>query len=129
MRRGFTSLFGVCSAICWGTGQLVDVTVLSKHCAECLSWQSRAEKHAITAEEYTAWKEGHADTCKINTKQSSPGMVTEGVLKMFQWSEEQRGLVYRGEEGEEETEKDSERTGRAFGGAGRCDICHRRILG
>ena len=40
MRRGFTSLFGVCSAIYWGTGQLVDVTVLSKHCAGCLSWQS-----------------------------------------------------------------------------------------
>ena len=64
MRRGFISLFGVCSAIYWGTGQLVDVTVLSKHCAECLSWQSRAEKHVITAEEYTAWNEGHADTCK-----------------------------------------------------------------
>ena len=26
---------------------------------------------------------------------SSPGLETEGVLKMFQRSEEQRGLVYR----------------------------------
>ena len=93
MQRSFTSLFRVFAAICWSTGQLVDVTVLSKHCAQCSSWQHRAEKHAITAEEYTAWKQTHADSCNIKTKQSSPGMEAEGVLKMFQQSEEHRGPI------------------------------------
>ena len=62
---------------------------------------------------------------------------TVGEFMVAGLQEEERKRVYhaekesfsRGEEGEEETEKDSERTGRAFGGAGRCDICHRRILG
>ena len=95
MRRGFTSLFVVFTAISWATRQIVDVTVLSQFCAQCAHWRRRVEKGKITAEEYQAFKTRHTESCNVNTQQASPGMESEGILRLSQRSEEERGLVYR----------------------------------
>lgn len=94
MRRGFTSLHGVFSVIAWDTGQVVDVTVLSKFCHQCASLNSRFEKQKITREKFDELRAAHAAHCQINTDRSSPGMEGQGICAMFQRSVEVRGLKY-----------------------------------
>ena len=53
------------------------------------------EKGKITAEEYQAFKTRHTESCNLNTQQASPGIESEGILRLSQRSEEERGLVYR----------------------------------
>ena len=94
MRRGHSSLYGVQTVISHDTGQILDVEVLSKHCAQCTSQQARKQNGSISAAEFDAWKAGHSPSCSINTSSSAPAMESEAVLNLWKRSEEKTGLKY-----------------------------------
>ena len=94
MKRGYSSLYGVFTAIDWDTGRVLDVHVSSKFCQSCSLWNARRERHQISAEEYARWKEDHAESCPVNTTRSSPGMESEAAVILWQRSVRERALEY-----------------------------------
>ena len=94
MRRGHSSLNGVQTVISHDTCQILDVEVLSKHCAQCTSQQARKQNGSISAAEFDAWKAGQSPSCSINTSSSAPAMESEAVLNLWKRSEEKTGMKY-----------------------------------
>lgn len=92
MRRGFTSLFGVFTAIAWDTGKVVDYHVSSKFCQECSVWKSRRHAGIISLAQYEAFVDRHQ--CMVNTQQSSPGMEAEAAMVLWGRSEDKVQLRY-----------------------------------
>ena len=80
-RRGFSSLNGVVAAISIDNGKVIDVEPLSRYCREC-AVNSRKIKDEKTHIEQNG--------CKINHVGSAPSMETEGVIRIFQRSIENR---------------------------------------
>ncbi len=89
-KRGFTALYGVVVVASWKTGQVLDVEVLSKHCASCTQ---RTEEDK-DSDEYQAWWAKHKDSCSINYEGSSPAMECAGALRIWKRSVEERSLRY-----------------------------------
>lgn len=92
MRRGFSSKFGVFTAISWDVGKVVDYHVSSKYCHQCAIMRSRHRKGELTTEELEQARNDH--NCSKNTDQSSPGMEGEAAVVLWQRSKERRGLRY-----------------------------------
>ena len=89
-KRGFTSKYGIVTAILVDTGEVVDFEVLSLHCYEC-----RKHQHDDNgSEKYKQWQEKHSEVCEINYKGSSSGMEGDGALKIFKRSISERNLKY-----------------------------------
>eukprot|EP00117_Sycon_ciliatum_P019597 scpid91926/ scgid17719/ len=81
MRRGYSSLYGVQSAIAFDTGKLIDVEMLSRSCPACSHWSSKLEKQKISQDEFDTWFASHGDSCLINTTASAqPAAYTSAAL-------------------------------------------------
>ena len=89
-KRGHTAGYGVVPVISQETGQVVDCSILSKSCPECVKHQNLDK----ASEEYQVWWENHEDSCNANFVGSSPAMEQEGALRMWNRSEEKRKLRY-----------------------------------
>lgn len=94
MKRGFTSLHGVFTAISWDTGRILDLQVSSKHCHRCNLWRERREHNVISAETYQAWMDSHSEHCSINTERSAPGMESEAAVLLWNRSIAKTKLEY-----------------------------------
>lgn len=89
-KRGFSSLYGICSLIGKYSKKVVDVVVKSAFCQGC-----SLRKGAVGSPEYEEWLETHQETCSINHQGSSGKMEVDAVLEMFGRSEELHGVKYR----------------------------------
>lgn len=92
MRRGFSSMFGVFTAIIWDTGKVVDFHVSSKYCHQCAVRSSRYRKGELTEAEFEQSANDHH--CSKNTDRSAPAMEGEAACLLWQRSEQRRGLRY-----------------------------------
>ena len=86
-RRGFQSLYGVVVVASWKTGKVLDVEVLSKHCAT---------QHGMdtSSDEFLDWWEGHQASCEVNYWGSSSTMVSTGAFAIWKWSVSKNKLRY-----------------------------------
>ena len=71
------------------TGKCLDVEVLSKVCHDCrrIERENDLIKRAFKQQK-------HVGKCKINHTGSCAAMKTEGVMRIFQRSENERNLQY-----------------------------------
>ena len=74
-KRGHTAGYGVVPVISQETRQVVDCSILSKSCPECVKHQNLDK----ASEEYQMWWENHEDSCNANFAGSSPAMGLEDV--------------------------------------------------
>lgn len=88
-KRGFSSSYGVVTALSTITGKALDCEVMSKDCKECKLWRGKEGSHA-----FQEWWEGHQHKCHTNFEGSSGSMDASGLLYIFQRSVEQYGLRY-----------------------------------
>ena len=88
-KRGYSSLYGVVTAISIVTGKVVDYEVMSKECRECMLWKDKEG-----TDEFMEWWEGHQANCNANFEGSSGAMDAAGVLSIYQRSVENYGLQY-----------------------------------
>lgn len=86
---GFSSLYGFVSLIGWLTGKVLDVEIKSKYCKSCEYWKTKKG-----TEEYKEWAENHADECQANHTGSAGKMEVDGVIVMFERSEEFYAINY-----------------------------------
>ena len=89
-KRGFSSRYGVVTAILIDTGEVIDYEIMSKHCFEC-------QKHANInkdSKEYREWKMVHDKKCNINYYGSSGGMEGAGAVAIYKRSIKMRKLKY-----------------------------------
>lgn len=91
MRRGYTSLHGVCTIIGAVTGKVLDVEALSSFCHGCSTW-----KGPKTGKEYETWLDKHREmgNCSKNHFGAAGSMEVEGIKKMFSRSEDLHGVRY-----------------------------------
>ncbi|KAK3923748.1 Aspartyl/glutamyl-tRNA(Asn/Gln) amidotransferase subunit B [Frankliniella fusca] len=92
-KKGFTSLYGIGFVIDIKTGLVIDYEILSKYCYACvLSERSLGEN----SEEFNSWYEEHDSSglCNRNYTGSSPGMESEGAVRIWSRSE-QYGFRYK----------------------------------
>ena len=88
-RRGFSSLLGIVSLIGKYTNKLLDVVVKSRVCRGCSSWTGKTD-----TVEYAAWYDDHQEHCHANHEGSSGKMEVDGIIEMFQRSEELYNVKY-----------------------------------
>ena len=87
-RRGYASHHGVVTSILVEIGKCVDIEVLSNICQACSLWEIKDKN----CEEFQRWKLHHS--CKANHSGSSSSMEPVGATRIFQRSEQTRGLQY-----------------------------------
>lgn len=88
-RRGFSSLYGVVTALSLMTGKVIDTEVMSKECKECMGWKGKEDSL-----EFDHWWEGHQHSCNANYFGSSGSMDSAGCVAIFQRSVEKYGMRY-----------------------------------
>lgn len=89
-KRGFSSLFGVCSLIGVLSTKIVDVNIKSSYCKACEVW----ERKKNTAE-YQEWEVDHKTTCQTNHEGTAGKMEADSVKQMFRRSLDQYGVRYK----------------------------------
>lgn len=91
MKRGHTSLHGVCTIIGANTGKILDVESLSSFCHGCNSW-----KGPKSGPDFEKWLNDHKANgqCRRNHFGSAGSMEVEGMKQMFHRSEEKLGVRY-----------------------------------
>ena len=77
--RGYSSSYGVVTALCTIMGKVVDVEVMSKNCKECTGWRGKEG-----TQEFQDWWEAHQHLCEANYLGSSGSMDASGLLAIFQ---------------------------------------------
>ena len=90
-RRGFTAAYGVVAVLAWETGQVLDVTVLSKSCKVCKEAEHRL---GSGSEEFLDGFVKHQDSCNANYTGSSPAMEAEGASILWARSVAKNKLRY-----------------------------------
>ena len=88
-RRGYSSAYGVVTAISTVTGKVLDVEVMSKECKECMVWRSKEG-----TVEFQEWWEGHQHLCQANYFGSSGSMDASGMLAIFERSVQNYSVRY-----------------------------------
>lgn len=88
-RRGYSSAYGVVTALSTVTGKALDVEVMSKVCKECTVWRQKEGSDA-----FTDWWESHQHVCQANHYGSSGSMDASGMLSIFQRSVEKYSARY-----------------------------------
>ena len=86
--RGFVAPYGVVAVISWETGQVLDVTVLSKSCKEAESTMGSE------SQQFLDWMEKHQDSRNSNFTGSSQAMEAEGASILWGRSVEKNRLRY-----------------------------------
>lgn len=89
-RRGYSSVYGVVTALSTVTGKALDVEVMSKECRECMVWR-RQRKELLSFDE---WWEGHQHCCQANHYGSLGSIDATGMLSIFQRSVENYSVRY-----------------------------------
>jgi hypothetical protein len=87
--RGHNSQIGMTTIIGAETGKVIDIEVMSSFCKGCSQW-----KNAKSGPEYDEWQNKHKKTCMKNHTGSAGKMEADGMLKMFQRSEQKNGAQY-----------------------------------
>ena len=77
-RRGYTSAYGVVTALSTLTGKVLDVKIMSKECRECMVW-----RHREGTAEFWEWWDGHQHLCQANCFGSSGSMDASGMLSIY----------------------------------------------
>ena len=90
-RRGSVAAYGVVAVLSWETGQVLNVTVLSKSCKDCKEAESTMGSEP---QEFLDWMEKHQDSCNSNYTGSSPAMEAEGASILWGRSVEKNQLRY-----------------------------------
>ena len=87
-RRGYSSLNGLVTVISVGSGQCIDVDVMTKICKSCEAMEKKKdeEEHSIFLKEHD---------CPINHKGSAGAMEASGIVKCFQRSIERNNVRYK----------------------------------
>lgn len=80
-KRGFSSSYGVVTAISLLTGKAVEVEIMSKECRECMGWRDRQG-----TVEFKEWWDSHQAFFHANYTGSSDSMDASGMLPIFQGS-------------------------------------------
>ena len=88
-RREHSSMNGCVTTLSMENGKCLDVEVLSKVCHGC---QRIERENDVIKRAFKQQK--HVGKCKINHTGSSAAMDTEGVMRIFQRSENERNLQY-----------------------------------
>ena len=89
--HGFVAAYGVVAVLSWETGQVLDVTVLSKSCKNCKEAESTMDSEL---QEFLDWMENHQDSCNSDLTGSSPAMEAEGASILWGRSVEKNQLRY-----------------------------------
>ena len=76
-KRGFSSSYGVLTALSTITGKALDCEVMSKDCKECKFWRGKEAHDA-----FQEWWEGHRNKCHTNFEGSSESMDASGLLNI-----------------------------------------------
>ena len=88
-KRGFTSLLGVVTIIGQHSKKVLDLVVKSSYCHACT-----LHRHEIGTEEHAQWLDVHTESCSVNHVGSAGKMEVDGIIQMFQRSEELHGAKY-----------------------------------
>jgi len=88
-KRGFSSLLGLVSLIGKYSNKILDIVVKSSTCKACEYWKGKEDTI-----DYEAWYEDHKQDCNANHEGSAGKMEVDGVVEMFQRSEEKDGVKY-----------------------------------
>ena len=88
-KRGYSSSFGVVTALSTVTGKALDVEIMSKNCKECTVWRGKEG-----TEQFQDWWEGHQHLCEANHLGTSGSMDATGLLAIYQRSVEDYSLRY-----------------------------------
>ena len=88
-RRGFSSLLGIVSLIGKYINKLLDVVVKSSVYRGCSSWTGKTD-----TVEYGAWYDDRQEHCDANHEGSFGKMEVDGIIEMFQRSEELYNVKY-----------------------------------
>lgn len=91
MKRGHTSLMGVCSVIGANCSKVIDIDVLSSFCHGCSTW-----KGPKTGQEYTDFIIKHRESgkCTKNHFGSAGSMEVKGIMNIFHRSQDRYGVRY-----------------------------------
>lgn len=77
--HGFTSLYGLVFVISQDTGEILDLTLLSRHCPTC-----NYHHRILDDDEFARWKDQHEEECQANYVSSSKSM--ESTVCQILWS-------------------------------------------
>lgn len=77
---GFTSLHGLVFVISQDTGEILDFTLLSRHCPTC----NYHRRRILDNDEFARWKDQHEEECQANYASSSKSM--ESTVCQILWS-------------------------------------------
>lgn len=88
--RGHTSLIGACTLIGADSGKVIDIEVMSSFCKGCDMY-----KGAKFGSKYRKWLQLHKYSCRKNHYGSAGKMEVDGMKRIFQRSEKERGTKYR----------------------------------
>lgn len=88
-KRGFFSLLGIVSVIGKYSDKIVDGAVKSRICQACTAWTGKTD-----TDEFAVWYKEHKDCCDANHEGSSGKMEVDGIVEIFQRSEELYGVKY-----------------------------------
>ena len=88
-RRGYSSMYGIVTAMSTVSGKAIDIEVMSKECKECTVWRNKEG-----TPQFEDWWEGHQHLCQANHLGSSGSMYASGLLAIFQHSVEQYTMRY-----------------------------------
>ena len=87
--RGYTSLHGLVFVISQDTGEILDFTLLSRHCPTC-----NYHRRILDDEEFARWKDQHEEECQANYTSSSKSMESAGCLMLWTRSVSRNQLRY-----------------------------------
>lgn len=88
-KRGYSSSYGVVTALSTITGKVIDVEVMLKNCKECTGWRGKEG-----TQQFQDWWEGHQHLCEADYLGSSGSMDASGLLAIFQRSVENYSVHY-----------------------------------
>ena len=88
-KRGFSSCYGVVTAMPTVTGKALDCEIMSKECRLCMPWRGKE-----ATPEFQDWWEGHQHECNANFSGSSGAMDAAGLLAIFQRPIEKHNACY-----------------------------------
>ena len=90
-KRGYSSLFGVCTLIGHYSGKVLDIFVKSSYCKLCEVWEKK-----LNTAEFEQWQEEHLEKneCTANHQGPAGNMEVSSIVAMFQCSLEKLGLRY-----------------------------------
>ena len=76
-RRGYSSLYGIVTAISTVTGTVIDIEIMSKDCKEFTAWTNKEG-----TQQFEDWRKGRQHLCQANHLGSSGSMDATDLLAL-----------------------------------------------